>query len=119
GILLGANATVTDVHAVGNGGAGIVVGNASLVTHNTVSSNTGVGIDVTGQGSTVVDNSVYNNGGYGLQLHDVSSSFAHNVFMGNDGNSTVGSSAPPQVAPAASGIQVQIGSNLCNGVSCP
>lgn len=119
GISLGANATVTDVHAVGNGANGIVVGNSSLVTHCTVSSNTEVGISVTGSGSTVVDNSVYSNGGYGLQLNDISSSFADNVFLGNKGNATIGSLSPPQIAPASGGTQVQIGSNLCNGDSCP
>jgi hypothetical protein len=120
GISLGANATVTDVHAVNNGGDGIMVGDSSLVTHNTVSSNTGIGIYVNGKGSTVVGNSVYNNSSYGLALKDISSSFAHNVFMGNDGNPNVGSSVPPQVDPPPSGsTQVQIGPNLCNGVACP
>ncbi len=119
GIVLGNNATVADVLAIGNGGNGIEIGNAGLVTHSTVSSNVGVGIFVTGSGSAVVENSVYSNGSYGLQLEDISSSFARNVFLGNKGNSRIGSLVPPQVAPASSGIQFQMGSNVCNGDACP
>ncbi|HTW89282.1 MAG TPA: right-handed parallel beta-helix repeat-containing protein [Candidatus Binataceae bacterium] len=120
GISLGANATVADVHAVSNGIDGIVVGNSSLVTHCTVSGNAEIGISVTGSGSVVIENSVYDNAGYGLQLNDISSSFGDNVFLGNKGNATIGSLSPTQVAPPPNGsIQVQLGSNLCNGVSCP
>lgn len=116
----GTNATVTGVHSVGNGGAGIVIGSSSLVTDSTVSGNQGVGISVTGSGSTVLDNSVYGNSSYGLELNDISSSFARNVFQGNNGNSTIGSLSPPQVAPPPSGSNYfQIGSNLCNGDACP
>jgi hypothetical protein len=118
GISLGANATVADVHAVGNGADGIVVGNSSLVTHSTVSSNVGIGISVTGSGSTVVENSVYNNTGVGMMLSDASSGFARNVFLFNNGNHSIGSLTPPQLNPSSSGAD-QMGSNVCNGEACP
>jgi Right handed beta helix region len=118
GITLGANATVADVHAVANGGNGIVVGNASLVTHSNVSANSLIGISITGSGSTVVENSVYNNSGFGMQLSDSTTGFARNVFLFNNGNHTVGSLVPSQLNPTSSGGN-QMGSNVCNGVACP
>lgn len=118
GISLGANATIADVHAVGNGANGIVVGNAGLVTHCTVSGNGGVGISITGSGSTVLQNSVYNNTSFGMEMSDTSSGFAFNVFLGNNGNHTVGSLSPPQLSPSPSGVASQMGSNMCNGNAC-
>jgi len=110
--------------AARNGGIGIEVNGSSLVINSTAYLNVGTGIfggggvvsgcasvanqgyGIDAAGGTVVDSNIRNNTGYGLK--GTSAGYARNVLSGNNG-------AGAEVDPGA----VQMGTNLCNGASCP
>jgi parallel beta-helix repeat protein len=127
GIEVADGSTVIGNTAFDNDGDGIFVLYASLVKNNTASSNGGDGINASAR-STVIGNSsnsnfgdgietgnnciVKNNaasdnrGGYGLNLGG-GSGYTNNVLSSNVSGQVSG------------GIELEPGSNLCNGFPCP
>ncbi len=94
-------ATANNDVANNNGGDGI---DATTAIGNTASDNTGNGIAAV----TAIGNTSSGNKGYGLVS---SGGYANNVFQGNNG---VGGSTQQ-----VSGVGVQMGISICNGLTCP
>jgi hypothetical protein len=104
GILVGVNSLVTGCIATSNGHTGITIFSGTA-TGNTSESNGVYGISA-GDG-TVMKNSVRQNGSHGLWLGPTAG-YAYNVLSENNKGGT----------QVTGGVQMGVGTNICNGAPC-
>jgi hypothetical protein len=104
GIFAGANSAISRCIATFNGHTGITIGSGT-VSGNTSESNGVYGISASD--ATVTNNSVRQNGSHGLWLGPASG-YAYNVLSENNRGG----------AQVTGGVQMGLGTNICNGAPC-
>ena len=128
GVSVVGHSRIEGVHAINNGGAGIEASVGSVASGNTANSN-GIGGIALGFGCTVTGNTANNNAGFGISARE-GSTVIGNTMRGNQGVglNLPGGSASGYATNVLSGNNnggaqvsggLQMGTNICNGATCP